>query len=238
MMATLLVGTIASMKSSGCCGQKGLLTQGSISLQAPFGTRAQQQALRQQLSQQAPLSGQSSWDPPTWGGSLGTTPTRSSGGMTLGAALPGYPTSGHGLASGQSQTSARSTRRRSGGVPAAPSSRTASLQGGALRQQLQSQFTGSGSMHDDQGGMADSAGLTRQSGSQELAARLSHAQLSLYDSVPEHMQWPQPQLPETPAQPGLPHRSGTAASTPQTNMLSPESHSSVPNPADWDPLYR
>ena len=200
--------------------------------------RAQQQALRQQLSQQASISGQSSWEAPSWAGSLGTTPTRSSGGMTLGSGLPGYPSSGHGLPSGQSMSGGRSLRRRSGGVPAAPSSHTASLQGGSLRQQLQNQYSGQSSMFEDQSGLNDAAGLPRQSSSQELAARLSHAQLSLYNTVPENLQWPQPHLPETPAQQILPHRSGTAASTPQTNMLSPESHSSVPNPADWDPLYR
>ncbi|KAK9863799.1 hypothetical protein WJX84_009568 [Apatococcus fuscideae] len=218
----------------------GLLPVGSLEAlrhtwQAPFGSRAQQQALRQQLSQQASGSGQSSWETPGWGGgNLGATPTRGSGGMTLGSGLPAYPGSSHGYVSGQSQTGTRTTRRRSGGLPAAPSSRSGSLQGGSLqagslRQQLQAPYVG---QIDDQGGAQDLAGTS--------LGLLGHTPLSLYNAVPEHMQWPQPHLPETPVQQQqqLPHRSGTAASMPQTHMvLSPESHSSVPNPADWDPLY-
>ncbi|KAK9828210.1 hypothetical protein WJX74_003592 [Apatococcus lobatus] len=218
----------------------GLLPVGSLEAlrhgwHAPFGSsRAQQQALRQQLSQQASLSGQSSWEPPSWSNSLAATPTRAAGGMTLGSGLAGYPGSGHGLGSGQSQTGPRTTRRRSGGLPGVPSSRSASLQGGTLRQQLQGQFNAQGNPFEGASALP--------SDPQDLAGTslglLGQNPLSLYNAVPEDMQWPQPQLSDAPAQQQLPHRSGTAASTPQTNMvLSPESHSSVPNPADWDPLY-
>lgn len=152
--------------------------------------------------------------------------------MTLGSGLAGYPSSGQG--SGPTQTGPRTTRRRSGGLPAAPSSRTASLQAGTLRQQLQGQFNAQGNPFEEPSALPSGQDLAGTS-----FGLLGHNPLSLYNAVPENMQWPQPQLSETPAQQQLPHRSGTAASTPQTNMvLSPESHSSVPNPADWDPLYR
>ena len=173
------------------------------------------------------MPGQSSWEAPSWG----TTPTRAIGGMTLGSGLAGYPSSSHGLGSSQSQAGVRTTRRRSGSLTGTPSNRTASLQGGTLRQQLQGQFNAQGNPFEDPGALP--------SGPQDLAGSslglLGH---NLYNAVPENLQWPQPQPSETPAQQQLPHRSGTAASTPQTMVLSPESHSSVPNPADWDPLYR